>query len=335
MTIENGGFDAGAMFDEGVEEAEEAGFDMNEVVIDSPDPDDSANVIEVESTVPEAAAAETKPAQEPSADEVQAAIDSTKEAEQDEESIIALLLPKPATEAAQTKTDFKPGSHVPVEDHIKLRQRAQAAEREAEELRQRLETSTTQTGGAKPGEEVEKSPLEKFVEENPDEDIVPPKVQLEDRRFHEAKQQKAQQAQEQAARYEREKQEKQDRQSQAIQTFTMKATQSEVEFRKANPDFNAVVKPIVEAGLLTDTERIDMYKAANPAQKLYDICKAKTAAIRSAAGLPAQNAPKTETTKAAPKTGDVPAAEEGEELTDDQIYEEVKDLLPAQVEDEN
>ena len=323
MTIENGGFDAGAMFDEGVEEAEEAGFDMNEVVTDSPDPDDSANVIEVESTVPEAAAAETK--QEPSADEVQAAIDSTKEAEQDEESIIALLLPKPATEAAQTKTDFKPGSHVPVEDHIKLRQRAQAAEREAEELRQRLETSTTRTGGAKPGEEAEKSPFEKFVEENPDEDIVPPKVQLEDRRFHEAKQQKAQQAQEQAARYEREKQEKQDRQSQAIQTFTMKATQSEVEFRKANPDFNAVVKPIVEAGLLTDTERIDMYKAANPAQKLYDICKAKTAAIRSAAGLPDKNTPKTETTQqSAPttKAGEQNADEDGD-LTDDQIFDEL------------
>ena len=192
MTNENSGFDAGAFYDEGMKAA---GLSGEETVNDSPDQDESTNAAsqvsdETKETKPESEpAAEAKPTEgekeTSSAEDVQEAIDSTKEAEQQVESVISALLPEP--EASQKTADpLRTGKYVPVEDHIKLRERAQAAERDRDEFKQRLETSTNLTGGEKPGE-VEKSPLEKFVEENPDEDLVPVKVQLAERKFLEAR----------------------------------------------------------------------------------------------------------------------------------------------------
>ena len=328
---ENGGFDAGAFFEEGVAEA---GIDPEEVVTDSPDPDDSANVISQVAEVAdkagsqETAAAETKTADKagPSVEDVTAAIESTKETEQEVESVISALLPKQTEpEAAKTKTDFEPGKYVPVEDHIKLRARAQAAEREAEDLRQRLETSTTQTGGVKPGEEAEKSPLEKFVDDNPDEEFtladMPLKVQLAESKFQEAKAQKAQQAKEKAELIEREKQEKQYRTKAAIKAITQKAEQSEAEFRKANPDYEAVVKPFVAANMLTNEERLAFFKDDNPAKRLYEICKAKADALRGVLGVTATTTTtpaKNTTTSKAPAEN--PADTDEDDMTDDEIF---------------
>lgn len=353
MESENSGFDAGEFYDDGVKEA---GLDPEEAVTDSPEQEDSTNVIsqEPEKTATSeepsgeqkaakdktgSEAAETKAAEkkEPSADDVQAAIESTKEDEQEVESVIASLLPgQQASETEQKKTDdpLKTGKYVPVGDHIKLRERAQAAEHDRDELRQRLEASATQTGGEKPGE-VEKSPLEVFVEDNPDEDLVPAKVQLEERQFQDEKRQKAQAAKEKAEQYEREEQEKKYRDSEAIAALRSRAESSEAEVRKAIPDYTAVTKPIAEANLISDAERLEFLRDPNPAQKFYDICKAKTEALRGVLGG-TKTAPKTETTKEeAPKTeAQKKAAEEGE-LTDDQIFDVVKELLPARgVEDE-
>jgi len=328
LETENSGFDAGKFYDEGVEEA---GLDPEEVVTDSPADDDSTNVAsqDTEKAVEEPEqkpAAETKPDEKPSTEDVKAAIESTEDTEQEVDSVISALLPpeSQAPEAAKHRPDYEPGKFVPVEDHIKLRARAQAAEGKVSELEQQIETSTTQTGGVKPGEEVEKSPFEVFVDENPDEDFVPPKVQLEERKFQEAKKQKAQAAKEKVEQAEREKQEKQYRTTEAIRTISTRALKSEVEVRKATPDFDAVVKPFVAGNLLTDAERVEFLKDANPAQKLYDICKAKAEAFRSALGI--KTAPKTETTKKAPTTEEVPAGEE-DELTDQQIFDEVKDIF--------
>lgn len=347
MTTENSGFDAGEFYDEGIKEA---GLDEQEAVTDSPDQEDSANVISQESekastseessseqqtTETETAATEKQKA---SAEEVEAAIESAKETEQEEESVIEALLPKqqePETEQKKTDDPLRTGKYVPVEDHIKLRVRAQAAERDRDELRQRLETSTTQTGGEKPGTEAEKSPLEVFIKDNPDEDLVPPNVQLEERNFQEARRQKAQAVKEKAEQSEREEQEKRYRTSEAIKVIRTRALNSEAEVRKANPDFNTVVKPIVDANLISDAERMEFLRDPNPAQKFYDTCKAKTEALREVLGG-TKTTPKTETTKEeAPKTeAEKKAAAEGE-LTDDQIYEEVKGLLPAHDADED
>jgi hypothetical protein len=335
MESKQGGFNAGAFFDDGMKEA---GIDPEEVVDDSPVNDDTTNVVQVNDDKAESEtkpAAETKPDEKakPSAEDVAAALESTKETEQQVDSIISELIPKSQVpDAAQTKPDFEPGKYVPVEDHIKLRARAQAAEREAEDLRQRLETSTTQTGGVKPGTEVEKSPEEKYIEENsntfdPETEPFPAKVQLEERKYHEAKAKKAQQAKEQAEQSEREKQEKQYRTNEAIKAIRTKAEQSEAEFRKANPDFEAVVRPFVKANMLTEAEKIESLKDANPAKMLYDICKAKAEALRGVIGVP--NAPNAKPETKAPTNVEADAAnEEGEEeLTDDQIYDQVKGLF--------
>jgi len=325
MTNEDSVFDAGDLFDEGVKEA---GIDPEEIVSDSATGDEADVITSKDDTDTKAEEPETKPETKPTAEDVAEAIESTKEADQQVDSIISELIPKPQEpDAAQTKPDFEPGKYVPVEDHIKLRARAQAAERETEELRQRLETSTTQTGGVKPGTEAEKSPLEQFVEDNPDEDIVPPKVQLEERKFHEARAQKAQQAKEQAEQSERENQEKQYRTNAAIKAIGTKAEQSEAEVRKTTPDYEAVVTPFVKANMLSEAERIEFLRDANPAKKLYDICKAKAEALRGVLGMPANttttpSAKKTATSKA-PADKPADAANNEDDLTDDEIFEAV------------
>ena len=333
MESKHSGFNAGAFCEEGMAEA---GIEPEEIVADSPGKAGSVEVVQDKKD--DKVDPETKPATEtktvekakPSAEDVAAAIESTKEAEQQVDSIISELIPKSQVpDAAQTKPDFEPGKYVPVEDHIKLRARAQVAEREAEDLRQRLETSTTQTGGVKPGAEAEKSPLEQFVEDNPDEDIVPAKVQLEERKYHEAKANKAQQAKERAEQSEREKQEKQYRTNEAIKAIRTKAEQSEAEFRKAKPDFDAVVTPFVKANMLTEAEKIESLKDANPAKKLYDICKAKAEALRGVIGAPAAPNAKPATKAPANEEADAVIEEGEEELTDDQIYDEVKSLFHA------
>lgn len=325
MTNEDGGFDAGEFYDKGVDDA---GIDTENIATDTqsggeanvitPEKDESDAKAETPET--DSGAEVSKKDDKPSAEDVAAAIESTKETEQEADSIISSLIPKP--EAAQTKQEFEPGKYVPVEDHIKLRQRAQAAEREAEDLRRSIETSTTRTGGVKPGTEVEKSPFEKFVDDNPDEELVPLKVQLEERKFQEAKAQKAQQAKESIEQAEREKQEKQYRSTEAAKAISARAEQSEAEVRKSTPDYDAVVKPFVDANMLTNDEKIAFLKDANPAQKLYDICKAKADALRGVIGTTTTTPAKTTKPKEVPKPG-----EEGgnEDMTDDELFDELKD----------
>ena len=312
------------MFDEGVEAA---GIQPEEIVTDS-EAGDEANVATVkDSSKTTAEEPETKETVA-TAEDVAAAIESTKETEQEVESIISSLIPKPQEpEAAQTKTGFEPGKYVPVEDHIKLRTRAQAAESKVQELEQRLDASTTQTGGVKPGEEAEKSPRELYIEENPelDDEPFPAKVEMAQRKFDDAKAQKAQQAKERAELIEREKQETQNRTNAGIKAISTKAEQSEVEVRKANPDYDAVVLPIVKAKLITNEERIEFLKDANPAQKLYDICKAKAEALRGVLGVAATTTPakKTATIKA---PADNPAdADDDDSMTDEEIFNAVAD----------
>ena len=337
MKNEDSGFDAGKFYDEGVEEA---GIDSEEVVTDSPAQEDSTNVISQEGTekdeVKEAAGSEQqtteteteqaetkteddKKAADSSEEDIQAALESI---ESDQESVIESLLPKAEEVEAAVQEAGQgpeaPGQRVPVEDHIKLRQRAQRAEQKIDELQEQLET---QTGGVKPGE-TEKSPLEKFVEENPEEELVPAKVQLEQMKFEQAQ---AQAKSDAAARKEREQSraaEAKQRTADSIKALQTRALNSESAARKANTDFDEVVKTIVKANLITDAERVEFLGNKNPAQKLYEICKAKVAAIRSISGAPSKETPAEKSTKEkAPTTKKSEAENPEEDLTDEEIFE--------------
>jgi hypothetical protein len=333
MTSEKKGFDAGELYDEGMREA---GLSPDDAVPDSPGKDDSANVVSQVSEEKPKEKIENKASAEPekktktepekvSPEDIESALKSTgpEETQEQVESAISALLPKEEdVRPAKTEGKAKTG-YVPLDDHIKLRERAQRAERELDEIRQR-QTVSTPTGGEKPGE-AEKSPLEKFVDENPDEDIVPAKVQLEDRKWHESRQQKIREAAERAERAEREENESRQRNIDSLNSLRKKSEDSETAFRKVTPDYDKITKPICNAGLLSESDRLAIFKDANPAQKLYEICKIKADAIAGISGKAPEKAAepsKTETSKDA-DTGT--AADE--ELTDDQIYEEVKDIF--------
>lgn len=322
------GFDAGEFYAEGMAEAAEkleaAGVDpdaLDEVTDDNEQTEESQEQAETTEKKKE-----EKNAADSSVEDIKDAIKSTETETEEEEpdSLIAAMLPKDEeVEAAVEKPDGA-GKYVPVDDHIKLRKRAQEAERERDELRQRLE-ATTSTGGEKPGK-AEKSPLEKFVEENPDEDIVPAKVQLEERNFQNARQEalrNSQQRQKDVAETKR----------QAIATIKAigeKAVKSESEFRKVTKDYEKVITSIVKAKMLSDDERAEAFKDSNPAKKLYEICKAKVDALRGVIGdesTSATTTPKAKTAKEKAATteeneaGDLKDLTEGEDLTDDEIGE--------------
>jgi hypothetical protein len=341
MTSENEGFDAGAMYDEGMTEA---GLDPENttVIEDNIEVEEAGSISQVDdskgtSDEPKTEQAETKSesetkdkkAADSSAEDIESAIKSTEKqaAEEPEpDSVIESLLPKfEQAESAEEAEIDRTGKYVPVESHIKLRERAQKAEQERDELKARLEA--TPTGGEKPGK-AEKSPLEKYVEENPDDDFIPAKVQLEERNFQEAKRQAVIDAQRKAEQERLEAAEKQKRQADAIRSIGRKALKSEIEFRKTAADYNEVVLPFVKANLLTNEERLDFLKNENPAKRLYEICKAKRESYSQIIGItPKQEKPSQ--TKASTTENAQTTQEEGGDLTDDEIFNEVKDLLPA------
>lgn len=330
MESEEKGFDAGEMFDEGVAEA---GLESEETASDTPAQEDKSGVVsqvaeDTEKTgteETEQAETETKEEEKKAADssteEIQEVLESTETPESEPESVIETMLPKVEDVEMAQEQQRKSGQYVPVDDHIKLRKRAQTAEQERDDLKRKLEE--TPTGGEMPGES-EKSPLKKFIEENPDEDIVPPIVQLEDREFHEAQQRKAEQARQKVEQDKVEVAEAKQRTVDSIKAIGKKALDSEKAVRKANPDFDSVTLPFVKANLLTDAERLEFLKDENPAQKLYDICKAKRDALKGVFGTPSTTTPTEKPTeKQAPITEDT--ATEDAELSDEEIYEEIYD----------
>ena len=69
----------------------------------------------------------------------------------------------------------------------------------------------------------------------------------------------------------------------------------------------------------TNDDRREFLRDPNPAQKLYDICKAKVEALRGVVGV---TAPATKPTKKASTTEEA-ANEEDTEMSDDDIFNEV------------
>jgi colicin import membrane protein len=335
MTTEKQGFDAGKFFDDGVADAglesEDTGAVEDTAEAGSSEsitvkPDDKGGTDEAKAE--QAETNKTDKAKEKAADssasaeDIQDALDST-ETESEPDSVIEKLLPKEEEIEAAAQQAAQPdrsGKVVPLDSHVKLRERAQAAERENAELRARLDAEAGQKA-----EEAEKSPLEQFVEENPDEDFVPAKVQLEERRFQDRRQAARQEAARKAEQARNEAAEKQQSRANTIKAINARAMKSESEFRKATPDFDEVTKPFVDEGLLSNEERLDFLKSENPAKRLYDICKAKRDAIRRIAGTQeatAKDTPgKKPTEKKAPANPDDSAEDD---LSDDEIMRELE-----------
>jgi hypothetical protein len=312
MTTENEDFDAEAFVEEGMKDA---GIEPEEQETAEQEP--SGVMSKKEKSEDEAGEkpVETEQTQETSTDEVKAALEATEteeESEEEVESSIAGILPK-APESEQQEHE-KADQRVPLEDHIKLRQRAQEAERERDELKK--QQADTSTGGEKPGEEA--SPLDRFLEENPEEELVPAKVTRDERDYQEAKRQRQFDAARKAEQAALEARRAATQQLQEFDNKAKKATDSEKAVRKAHADYDAVTQAAVKAKLLDDDERESIFNTENPAQAYYDLCKGKLDAIRSGLGMP--SAPTSESNQPA---GEEQEETEEKEMTDDQIYNEV------------
>lgn len=325
MTSEKQGFDIGEFVDEGLKNA---GLSDEEAVQDSPgQEEDTSAMTQIEAAQTEQAETkekketEKKAADSSSEDDIQAALKSTEEAEL--ESVIGSMLPK-AEEYESAQEQQRKSDYVPLESHTKLRERAQRAEQERDELRRRLEA--TSTVGEKTGK-AEKSPLEKFVEENPDEDFIPARVQVEQKRWEDAQRLAEIQARQREEQTQREAQEAIQQRAKSIKAIENKALNSETEFRKSHNDYDAVTAPLVKAGLLTNAEKISFLKAENPAQKLYEICKAKREALGGIFGKPSSSETTAKESKPANKAPAKPEEKAKgetvaeEDMTDEEIFD--------------
>ncbi len=321
MTTEEGGFDAGKMYDDGVAEAEAQGGlpDSELEPSDNPESEDVGVMTQQTEKTQDTGAAKQKTDEKvedkvQDEDAVKAALKSAGEDEEpgetEAESIVAALLPKAET---QSKTDGK----VPLDQVLKLRERAQQAERERDELRQKLEAKS------EPKPEVEEiSPMEKFVEENPDEDFIPAKIQAEQLKWERQQRQKAADAQAKAEREKAEQTETQRQQIAAVTELGKKADASEKAARKANKDYDEVTKNALALGLVKSSDVQELLKSNDIAGDLYKLSKSRIEAHRKALGI---QSPEPEPTKekAAAKKQE-PGQGSDDDLTDDEFFEEVK-----------
>ena len=315
MENEEKGFDAGEFYDEGVDSA-----GLKDELADAESDDAQHEPSGVIGRDDEPSTSKEKPTQDDT-DSLSAALESTEKDDQDQpeeepESVIQSLLPSPETESDAETGQPSKDQRVPLDDHIKLRQRAQAAERERDELRQQLEKAqTTPTGAEQPGT-TEKSPLEVYAEEYPDEDFVPVKVQVEDRKWHEAR---ARQAAEKAEQSRQAAQVQAQERAQAIQSakdLNVKATDSEKTARQAHTDYDQVTKAALGAKLFSADELREILQSDQPGEAFYAQSKSKLDAIRAGLGLPPVEA--TE-----PTAQDKMREEESDTLTDEEIFNEV------------
>jgi hypothetical protein len=316
MTTENEGFDVEKFAQDGLDQA---GIKPEETTADDQVQQQPAGVVsktnqEPAGPEPDGATPQEDEPKETPTDAVQAALKVTEEPpkadepEPEVESTIAELLPK------AEEPEAKPGPKVPLDDHIKLRQRAQQAERERDEALQRLAATTQQQT-----QEVE--PLEKWTTENPeDAQISPPpaSVMLAQRKFEQAQGRTRAEAQRRADEAEAGR-----RQAMAgIQAKASKAQESEKSFRASHPDYTKVTKAALKANLLSKEERDAVLDAENPGQELYDLAKAKLTAIQEGLGITTPTA-EPQPKPAGNQTPATGAPGEEPELSDDDIFDEV------------
>ena len=153
------------------------------------------------------------------------------------------------------------GRYVPVEDHAKLRQRAQDAEAEVEKLR------TTQSGT---GTTPEKSGEAEEDLENYDEDDIITKAQAQEiakTEFNRLEDIKAQQLI------------TKDQEAQQRQAARQVILDGETQARKDLSDYDAVCAAGLGSGAVTKGDMQNVMSAKNPAVALYIACKQKVSAL--------------------------------------------------------
>lgn len=292
MTTEKDGsdapLDAGQFFDEGVEEA---GIEVEA------EPDTTKH--EPAEVMTQDKTEDVKGADDETGEALQQAIDATgddkdkgkpeEEPEEEPDSIIEGLLPDSGGEEVKPEADAKPKEAdperpVPVADHIKLRQRAQAAEKERDELKAKLETADTPTGAEKPGTQ-EVSPLNQWIADNPDEEYVPPKVTAQENAWRDARDEAKDTARRKEVSDARQVAEAAVTRSTAATALSTSSKASEKAARKAHADYDAVVKAVLAVSPLTDTERDEMFDGENVGEALYQICQKKREALKQALGV--------------------------------------------------
>lgn len=214
---------------------------------------------------------------------------------EDTESSIAQLLEGPERKPDDTaKGD---GKNVPLDQHIKLRQRAQAAEAKVKELE---ESQTTPPAGEKA---ETKGELPSVVDE--DGYVDPDKVAkaIAD----------AQEKAKTAAVKEVQAQVQQQAAVAKAQQVAKRSIESEADVRKTNPDYDKVTKAALQYNLLTNDDRQKIFDSDNPAKTYYETAKQKLSILQEALGI----------STAKPKTQPGEPEPDKEIESDEQMVDEV------------
>lgn len=283
MTNEDG-FDVDSFVDEGVAKAKETDMTFQTGEEQEAELEAEEQQEQQEATETTAEKIETKTKTE-----------ATTESTEQTDSTISQLIQGTQKTEQETQTD-----RVPVADHIKLRQRAQAAEKRAEEAERQL-AEGTQTAGEQAGKPDPLAELD-------DEDLVRAGTvkQVIDAKVGEAIAKVNQSLETQKAQ-------------QLAQETATKAVESEKVFKAETADYDDVTTKANTLNLITDADRTAIFAEANPAKKYYEVAKAKLTSIQTALGISPKSSTSEQTTTTEKKAG------EGEEpdMSDDEILEEL------------
>ena len=274
MTNENMSIDVDAFVESGIEEG---GEKLRQQMIEegSAFQDEDGNIIPNPDLEQEEPQAEETP-------------ETEAESEAESDSAMSELFGKPEEEE-QTQ------QRVPVEDHIKLRKRAQTAEAKLAEYE--AQHQTTQTEEDKSGDE--------FLGELEDEDLVRAETvkqaipKIVEKAVSKAVGQVNQNIE-------------QERAVRQAKVQTDRAVNSEKEFAKATPDYDKVTKAAIKLNFLSAEDKQAILAADNPAKTCYEISKQRLTDIQTTLGItPASTGKQT--------PNEEPVVPEEEEVSDDEF----------------
>ena len=203
-----------------------------------------------------------------------------------DDSAMATLFVKPETEEPAKQ-------RVPLEDHIKLRQRAQAAEARIAELESQHQTTQTEEdksgddflGELEDGDlvraEAVKQAIPKIIERAVSQAVGQANQNLENERA-------VGQAKAQADR----------------------AVKSEKEFAKVTPDYDQVTKAAIKLGFLSAEDKKKIFASEHPAKTCYEMSKQKLHDIQTTLGI-------TPTSTGEQTTNNEPVVPEEEEVSEE------------------
>lgn len=295
MATENEGFDAEKMFDEGVEEA-----GIQEEAVESSEQDQAATQSALDNL--------EQAGQEDTTDtsEEKTQTDDKVSSETESESTLVKMLEKQGDSEGKPDEAKPDDRRVPLDEHVKLRKRAQAAEKALADLKK--ETQTRPAG--------ENADINELLESLPDEQLVEGKdvkklIRLTEQRLSSRLDEGLKKVTDELNKEE-------------IVSLISKCKKSEIAFKKENTDFDEVIEDAKTLNLVNDSDFKKALQTDNPAKSYYDICKKKLTILRKHSG---SGTPKDETagdTTGKSKQEKPPKGKEpDEEQTDDEVFGEV------------